>query len=156
MSDIAIQKGAKVTLHFSLALENGEVIDSNFDAQPASFLLGDGNMLEGFEQCLLGMTAGQENSFLVPPEQAFGDVNQGNVHSFPRSKFADHQELVEGLVLSFADPGKGERPGVIKTLRQDTVVVDFNHPLAGQSIVFKVRVLSVAEPDDPIIVTSIN
>jgi len=152
MSEIAIQSRTKVTLHFSLELESGEVIDSNFEAQPASFSLGDGNMLEGFEYCLLGMSAGQENSFLLPPEQAFGEINQGNVHSFPRSKFAEHQELTEGLVLSFADPGKGERPGVIKTLRQDTVVVDFNHPLAGQSIVFKVHILSVADSDIPVTV----
>ena len=137
----SIGQGAEITLNFSLALEDGHIIDSNFESSPARFLLGDGSLLPGFEEVLEGLVAGSEAQFLVPPEKAFGQHNPQNVQSIKRSLF-DQDELRPGLVISFQN-GDGELPGVVQSLTEEEVMVDFNHPLAGQSIVFTIKIIDV-------------
>ena len=150
--DHVIKQGSHVTLHFSVALADGHVVDSNFDAAPASFRVGDGNMLQGFESSLLGHQEGDDIETFLAPEQAFGPVNEDNIHRLPRSRFNrflddEYEELQTGTVVSFKDPGGFDLPGVVKEKLQDEVVVDFNHPLAGKDIVFKARIVSVLPPD---------
>jgi len=138
-----ISKGAQVTLHFSLAMENGEVVDSTFNSKPASLEIGDGNLPEGFERCLIGLNAGDTGEWQVPPERAFGQINPNNIQTIARSSFPADMELEPGLVVSFADAAKTELPGVIKDVNERDVEVDFNHPLAGQTLTFKVEIISV-------------
>ena len=147
-----IQAGSLVSLHFSLALSSGELIDGNFDKKAASFRLGDGSMLPGFEEKILGSSAGDEIEAKLAPEQAFGEINPANIHRFPVAKF---QNLLEddliptevGSVVSFKDAGGNDLPGVIAEITASTVVVDFNHPLAGKNIVFTARIISVIDAD---------
>ena len=146
-----IEHGSQVTLHFSVALTDGHVVDSNFDMSPASFNVGDGNMLPGFESQLLGLCKGDEVDVVLTPEQAFGPVNQDNVHRLPRSRFNqflddEYEDLQVGTVVSFKDPGGFDLPGVVKEKSTTGVVVDFNHPLAGKDIVFKARIVEVIPP----------
>lgn len=147
MSETNIQPGSRVTLHFELALEDGEVIDSNFSGEPVALTVGDGNLPVGFERLLLDMEPGQQQTFKVPPEQAFGQYNQANVQTMKRDQFTDElgaeMELSPGLVLSFADAAKGELPGVVSEVNGDSVIIDFNHPLAGRTLGFRVHVFSV-------------
>ena len=137
----SIGQGAEITFNFSLALEDGHIIDSNFESSPARFLVGDGSLLPGFEEVLEGLVAGSEARFLVPPEKAFGQHNPQNVQLIKRSLF-DQDELQPGLVISFQN-GDGELPGVVQSLTEEEVMVDFNHPLAGKSIVFTVKIIDV-------------
>lgn len=143
MSNFAIGPGLEVTLHFSLKLEDDSVIDSNFDSSPATFVVGDGKLLSGFEKVLFGLRAGARESFLIAPEQAFGQPNPNNIQQVPRARFDKGLELVEGLVLSFEDASGGEVPGVVTEFDESTVTVDFNHPLAGRDIIFDVQILDV-------------
>lgn len=143
MSTCNVAEGSRVSIFFALKLDDGSVVDSNFDKAPAQFTVGDGNLLPGFELLLLGMSAGQKQSFVVKPEQGFGQANPNNIQSMKRDTFAADLELAEGLVVSFADAQKTELPGVIKSFNDDEVIVDFNHPLAGQDIVFDVEIVSV-------------
>ncbi|MDO2098155.1 FKBP-type peptidyl-prolyl cis-trans isomerase, partial [Escherichia coli] len=84
-----------VTLHFALKLEDGNVVDSTFDKQPASFKVGDGNLLPGFEQALFGLKNGDNRTLTILPEQGFGQPNPQNVQIMPRDQFQD-MELAEG------------------------------------------------------------
>lgn len=143
MHDLVIGPGTQVTLHFSLELDSGEVVDSNFDSAPATFSVGDGNLLEGFERVLFGLKAGDEQTFVMSPEASFGQHNPANVQHIGRDQFPDDIPLEEGLVLSFADAQQTELPGVITAFDDQTVTVDFNHPLAGRAIHFSVRILDV-------------
>lgn len=143
MNDLTIGPGTQVTLHFALELEDGSVVDSNFDAEPVTFVMGDGNLLPGFEEALLGLQAGDEKSFVITPEKGFGGYNPENIQEFPRDQFPDDVELSEGLVLSFADAQNNEMPGVVQEFDENTVTVDFNHPLAGRDIEFSVRIVDV-------------
>lgn len=143
MSDLNIGPGAKVTLHFALKLDDGSIVDSTFEREPAVFTIGDGSLLEGFEQSIFGMSAGQKDVFVIKPEKGFGAPNPNNLQEMPRDQFDEGLELVEGLVLSFADARKSELPGVVKSFDDETVVIDFNHPLAGKDILFEVEIIAV-------------
>jgi len=143
MAELVIGEGMRVSLHFSLKLESGEVVDSNFEGDAATFIVGDGNLLPEFEKKLFGLSAGNSATYTMPPESAFGQLNPNNIQSVRRDAFTDEFELSVGLVVSFADAAGGETPGVIRAFDAKDVTIDFNHPLAGQSIVFDVKVLSV-------------
>ena len=139
---ITIEQGTKVTMSFSLALENGELIDSNFDTEPATFVLGDGNLLPGFEIPLQGLKAGDQGEFIISPENAFGQRNPENIQHLGRDNF-DQESLNVGDVFSFQN-GEGELPGVVIEVGDNLVRVDFNHPLAGRNIIFKVDIIEVS------------
>lgn len=143
MSTYKVGKGMRVTLNFALSLRDGQTIDSTFDKEPASLEIGDGNLPEGFESYLLGLEPGAHETYQVSPEQAFGQVNPSNRQSFKRSDFDNEMELEPGLMVSFADARKSELPGVVHSVDEDEVVVDFNHPLAGRDLVFEVEIIDV-------------
>lgn len=143
MTELVVGPDTRITLHFALSLEDGREVDSTFGKSPATFEYGDGNLLPGFEKHLLGLGVGACETFTVPPEDAFGQPNPANVQRFPRGDFAEDMELAEGLVISFADAARAELPGVVKSFSDGEVVVDFNHPLAGHTLKFKVEVVDL-------------
>lgn len=138
-----IGPGKTVTLHFAIKLEDGQIIDSNFEAEPATFTVGDGNLLEGFEKALFGLEEGAKQTLKILPENGFGMNNPSNMQNIPRSQF-EGMELEQGLVISFADAANGELPGVIAEFDDQMVSVDFNHPLAGKKLDFQVEILQVS------------
>ncbi|WP_339641417.1 FKBP-type peptidyl-prolyl cis-trans isomerase [uncultured Porticoccus sp.] len=144
---VTIGPDTKVTLHFSLALEDGSVVDSNFSGKPATFVVGDGSLLNGFESALFGLSAGDEIVLEIGPEQGFGPHNPNNIQRFSKGDFlkggADDVQLEPGLMLSFADASQAELPGVVVEIDEEHVMVDFNHPLAGHQITFAVKILDV-------------
>ncbi len=132
----------QVTLHFALKLDNGDVVDSTFDKKPATFKVGDGNLLPGFEQAIYGLKAGDKRSLSISPEQGFGQGNPQNIQIMPRSQFQD-MELSEGLLVIFNDAANAELPGVVKAFNDSQVTIDFNHPLAGKALSFDVEIIEV-------------
>lgn len=140
VSDLQITENTKVSLNFSITLDTGEVVDSNFDRGPVSFVMGDGSLLPGFEACLLGMKSGDEGIFTITPEQGFGEPQEANFQDIPRHTFSKDSELEIGMVFSFADAAGGELPGVVDSFDEDTVRVNFNHPLAGRTLRFEVKI----------------
>lgn len=138
---------SRVTLHFSLSVQPSGVqeplvIDATFDASPATFTMGDGNLLPGFENVLLGLSVGDEKTFRLPASEAFGEINPDSIHQLDKKQFRN-MELSEGLVVSFDGAGKRPMPGVVKKIDDERVTVDFNHPLAGQTVQFVVKILAV-------------
>ncbi len=144
MTEQRIGPDKEVTLHFALKLENGDVVDSTFDKQPATFRVGDGNLLPGFEAALYGFKAGDKRSLQIEPENAFGQPNLQNVQVMPRSQFAE-MELSEGLLIIFNDAANTELPGIVKALDEQQVTIDFNHPLAGKTLNFDVEIIEVCQ-----------
>jgi len=147
-----IATGCRVTLHFSLELADGSVVDSNFEGTPGTFSVGDGSLLPGFEATLMGLGVGDTVDVLLPASQSFGDANPENIQVLPRQRFTallanSTDPVQEGTVLSFTDPGGFEIPGVVKSIDDATLVVDFNHPLAGREIRFQAQILSVVPAD---------
>jgi FKBP-type peptidyl-prolyl cis-trans isomerase SlpA len=138
--NVPVSEGTRVYLNFSVSLEDGSEVDTNFGGDPVDFVIGDGSLLPGFERRLFGMSAGERQMFTVLPEDAFGQPNDNNVQYLPRDQFDDDMELEIGLVFSFADASGGELPGMIISYDEEEVSVDFNHPLSGRTIMFDVLV----------------
>ena len=142
IQELRIGPDKQVTLHFALKLDNGDVVDSTFDKNPATFKVGDGNLLPGFEQAIYGLKAGDKRSLSISPEQGFGQGNPQNVQIMPRSQFQE-MELSEGLLVIFNDAANAELPGVVKAFDDSQVTIDFNHPLAGKALSFDVEIIEV-------------
>jgi|SRR5690554_1608804 len=143
MAELTVGPGTRVTLHFSLALPDGQLVDSNFEGAPATFTVGDGKLLKGFEQALFGLHEGAQKELTIKPESGFGAHNPNNVQTVARTEFAPELELSQGLMLSFADAKNAELPGIVVDFNDEEVTVDFNHPLAGRDITFKVAILQI-------------
>jgi FKBP-type peptidyl-prolyl cis-trans isomerase SlpA len=143
-----IMQGCRVTLHFSLSLSNGEVIDSNFERPAVSFIMGDGSLLPGFEARLMGLGAGESIEVTLPAAEAFGASKRDNVQRISRQKFNrflddEYEALMVGTVVAFKDAGGFDIPGVVREIWPEAVLVDFNHPLADRDIVFKAYIIAV-------------
>lgn len=143
MSELTIGPGRKVTMHFAIKLEDGQIIDSNFDKAPVEFEVEDGNIPDGFESALTGLKVGDHVELTIAPERGFGQHNPSNIQRMKRADFKG-MDLEPGLVVSFQEPG-GEIPGVVVEFDDANVSVDFNHPLAGKTLIFEVKVLQVTE-----------
>jgi FKBP-type peptidyl-prolyl cis-trans isomerase SlpA len=147
---VPIGPGTKLTLLFSLKLDDGEVVDSTGD-KPAELNVGDGNLLPGFEAAMFGLKAGDKQSLLVQAKDGFGLANPDNVQKMKRSQFKANMELAEGLMMSFADAQNAELPGVILSVDEKYVEIDFNHPLSGKDLIFDVEILSVEQISNDIL-----
>lgn len=147
MSEQRIGPGKRVTLHFSVLLMDGSVVDSTRERSPATFSVGDGNLLPGFEQSIFGLKVGDKRSIVLEAENAFGPHNPDNIQTMRRGLFRGDMTLEPGVVVSFADKSKAELPGVIQSVTEEQVVVDFNHPLAGKDLTFQVEIINVVDAD---------
>lgn len=140
--EIRVEQGSKVDLHFSVSLENGVEIDNTRSrAEPVSLVIGDGNLLEGFEKALFGLRAGDRRTVHLPPEEAFGEWNPENVQRFDTVKFEQRPEV--GQMIEFEDKAKTTLVGVVKSVDDNITEVDFNHPLASKNISFEVEIFKV-------------
>ena len=140
MNKVTVGEGTRVHLNFSISLEDGSEVDTNFGDESVSFEVGDGSLLPGFERLLFGMSPGERHMFVVSPENAFGQPNDDNVQMVSRDQFDDDIDLQIGLVYAFNDAGGGELPGMIISFDDNEVSVDFNHPLSGRTILFDVLI----------------
>lgn len=144
VNKLTIVDKSEVLMHFSIRLSDGSAVDSTkVSNKPVKFVIGDGSLTAGFEDCLLGLQVGQSETFTLPPESAFGLPNPDNIHHLELSKFSSDVPAEVGLIISFTQPNGEELPGIIREIIADSVTVDFNHPLAGQTVTFEVDVLEV-------------
>ncbi len=144
--NMVIAHDSTVTLHYRLLLEDGTVVDETFDEAPLSFTVGDGTLIQGLEEVLLGLTAGSRHTFVLGADQAFGWPDAENVHTLPRGDFGPEGPPEPGSVMSFSTPGGEEIAGTVLSLDGESVQVDFNHPLAGHTLTFEVEIVAVAAP----------
>jgi len=141
----SINASSHLTLNFALHHSNGATIDSTFDKAPVELTIGDGNLLAGFEACLIGLMVGDHKTFTVAPKNGFGQNNPANLQTLKRHQFGPDMVLEPGLVVSFSDAANTELPGVVKTIDGDEVVMDFNHPLAGVELKFEVQIITIRD-----------
>ena len=141
--NLPIEPNMRITLNFSLALDTGDEVVSNFGQDPVTFVMGDGSLLPGFERRLLGMRAGDEAEFRIPPDEGFGTPQDDNIQEIPRREFDEESPLEACMLFSFADAAGGEVTGMVIAVAEDSVKVDFNHPLSGRTIHFRVRIARV-------------
>ena len=140
---LTIGPGSEVLMHFTLSLADGTVADSTVEGEPLRFVMGDGSLIEGLELVLYGLKQGDRQCLSIEPRDAFGFPEEENIHTMPRSEFPEDIQLEVGQIIGFSTPSGEEVPGAIKKIKDEEVVVDFNHPLAGHEIIFDVEILEV-------------
>lgn len=141
-----VSPGSTVTLHLSLALEDGTIAESTFGAEPLTFTLGDGTLAPGLELALYGLYPGDTQRIELTPDQSFGRRDPANIHPVSRAAFPVDLQIAPGVIVGFETPDGAELGGAVLALDRDTVTVDFNHPLAGHAITFDVEILAVLPP----------
>lgn len=144
--EIVIGPGCEVVMRYTLSLEDGTVVETTTGYEPMRFSLGDGTLIDGLESVLYGLKAGDKQCVSIEPRDGFGFADVGNIHVMPRSEFADDILLEEGLIIGFSTPAGEQVPGTIVAVEEDQVQVDFNHPLAGRTVIFDVEILEVNPP----------
>lgn len=141
-----IVPGSRVTLHLSLTFTDGTEALSTFGDEPETLVLGDGTLTPGLELALYGLKAGDKQTLTLTAEQGFGFRDEEKIHQMQRNRFPPEMELAKGQVIGFTTPEGAEIPGTVFELGEDEVTIDFNHPLAGREVVFRVQILEVEEP----------
>ena len=146
-----IQQNTVVSLHYSLreGSAEGELIEETFGQEPLTFIFGNGQMISGFEANLNGKLAGDTYSFLLSPEEAYGATDAEAIVEVPIENFADESGnvdrdyLVAGAPIHMTDEDGHRYRGILAEVKLNTVMVDFNHPMAGKSLHFSGEGLSV-------------
>ncbi len=141
-----IERGARVTLHHEIRLEDGTVADSSFDEDPITVTIGAGDLHPAFELLLIGLVAGDERRFEIPPETGFGEPDPELVQPMPRSEFPTDFPLQPGLVITMTTPTGEELPALVRAVDDNRVLIDLNHPFAGHTLEFRCRIVAVELP----------
>ncbi len=142
MADL-INQTSLVLLHYSLALTDGKVIESSFEDEPLEINMHDASLPDGMMLALIGLKTGDKQTLTLTPEQCFGFRDEENIHDMPLSNFSDELKPEIGLTFNFGTPDNEDLHGTIRAIKGDSVAVDFNHPLAGLSLIFTVEILDV-------------
>ncbi len=142
---MAINENQVVSISYELKdVASGEVIDSNLDAAPLTFIVGKGQIIPGLENEIKNLSQGESADIEVSAKDGYGEYDEAAVQSLPKEQFAG-LEMSEGMTLY----GQGEDGGtvqvVVKSFNDETVNVDFNHPLAGKDLLFAISITEVRE-----------
>jgi FKBP-type peptidyl-prolyl cis-trans isomerase SlyD len=140
-----VQENALVTVEYTLTNDAGQVVDSTPEDEPLRFLYGKGQLIPGFEAAIAGKEADQRVEFSLEPADAYGEIREELRSELPRKNFPDEMELEPGMILQAMGPMGPMRFRVLE-LKDDVVVADFNHPLAGERLHFDVKIAEVREP----------
>lgn len=138
-----IKKGSRVTFHYELRDESGKVIDSTFGEEPVIYIQGEGEIIEGLEELMDGEEAGFEAKVTVSPEKGYGVTNEELIVFAGPENFEDNVEIEVGSTVETEDPEGETIVFRIIEVTEDKVYLDGNHPLANQTLDYKVEVLEV-------------
>lgn len=142
---MTVEKGKEITLEYTLTVD-GQVLDSSRDGEPLQYVQGKGMIIKGLETQLEGMHVGDTATVVVQPEEGYGVINPQALKEVPKSSLPDTIEPREGQPLLVQDAEGQQFRCRISQVKDDSIVVDLNHPLAGKELHFEVRILHVAEP----------
>jgi peptidylprolyl isomerase len=147
------QLGDLVTVIYEGIVENGEIFESSEDTGPLAFRIGSGNVLPGFEEAVIGMGINETREIVLPPEQAeqaYGRHDKNLLHTVSRSSWDAGVDIRPGVIVGMTMEKEGTRhqvPATITEVAGDKVTVDFNHPLAGKTIRYRITLRKIETPE---------
>jgi FKBP-type peptidyl-prolyl cis-trans isomerase 2 len=141
------KKGDIVKVEYEGSLEDGTIFDctEKHNGQPLEFEAGCGRMIKGFDEAVLGMRAGESKTVKLAPEQAYGRFNPLLVQKVPREHLPKEPEPKPGMMIVMSLPTGEQIPARITDVSKDAVTMDFNHPLTGKTLIFKIKVVEIQE-----------
>ncbi|MBI4147149.1 peptidylprolyl isomerase [Candidatus Woesearchaeota archaeon] len=143
--ETVITKGDKVKVDYTGTFDDGTVFDaSEKHGQPLEFKVGSGQVIKGFDDAVVGMKKGQEKKIVIPPAEAYGEFKAELHKKVPRKQLPQDQEPKVGMILAIGLPNGQQFPARIITVTTEDVTIDLNHPLAGKTLHFKIKVAEVS------------
>ncbi len=140
------EDGCKVKVEYTGSFENGEVFDaSEKHGQPLEFQIGAKMVVPGFEKAVTGMEEGEEKEFTLTPAEAYGDIRPELVQKVPKDKLPG--EAKEGMIIGVGLPNGAQIPAKITQVGESEITIDLNHPLAGKTLKFKIKLVGVEKAE---------
>ena len=134
-----------VLIHYKVSNSGGDVVDSSEGEEPLAYIHGQGDIVPGLEQALLGKSAGDRVKITVSPEEGYGEWDEDKVQTVPRAAFEDGGEISPGMRFQAQGEDGEDVIVTVKQVSNDEITIDANHPLAGQTLSFDVEIVSVRE-----------
>jgi len=140
---MAVKKGDKISVEYKGSFEDGEVFDSTekHGGVPLEFEAGSGMVVPGFDKSVIGMKKDEEKTITLKPEEAYGPNNDQAVQKVPKDKFP--KEAKEGMMIGVPLPNGQQIPAKIVKITDKEVTIDMNHPMAGKTLVFWIKVVDI-------------
>ena len=138
------QNGDKLKVHYTGKLEDGSVFDSSQGREPLEFVLGNGSLIAGFERAVSGLQAGEKTTAKLPPDEAYGEPSQELFFEVPKANIPEEIKPEIGMQLSVSQPDGQQMPVVVAEVKEESITLDANHPLAGKTLIFEIEVMEVA------------
>lgn len=132
-----------VKVHYTGKLEDGQVFDSSLQREPLEFTLGQGQLIPGFENGVLNMKVNEKKTITIPKDEAYGEVNNELFQQVGKDQLPEDIKPEVGMTLATRNPDGTERPLVVTEVKDDHIVVDANHPLAGKDLTFDLEVVEI-------------
>ena len=139
-----VENGNTVSVHYTGTLNDGTQFDSSQGRDPLSFQVGDGQVISGFDNAVVGMVVGESKTFTIPAELAYGLKNEEAIQEVSKSRFPEGYDAQVGQTVNGQNEVGQNFQALIIAESVETVTLDFNHPLAGQDLTFDVELVSVA------------
>ena len=133
-----------VSVDYTGTLESGEVFDTTDGKEAMEIQIGAGQLIQGFEEALMGMTLNEKKTFTLEPEAAYGGRDETLVHDFPRSQIPSDMDPRVGQMLALSTPEGKQLPAWVSSVDAENITIDLNHPLAGQSLTFEIEVVGIS------------
>jgi FKBP-type peptidyl-prolyl cis-trans isomerase 2 len=141
---MTVEKGNTIKVDYTGSFENGEVFDaSEKHGQPLEFKAGEGMVVPGFDNAVIGMEVGEEKEVTLQPEEAYGQPHPQATQKVPKDKFPT--EAKEGMMIGIPMPNGQQVPAKIIKIDDAEVTIDMNHPMAGKTLIFKIKIIEITK-----------
>ena len=142
---MTIKKGSKIKVEYEGTLDNGEVFDTSKGRDPLEFTVGEGKIIPGFENALIGMKKGEEKKIKIESKDAYGETNPELLKKLPKTQLPEdaREKIKPGMVLGMKAPDGRQVPVRVTGVGDSDITLDLNHPLAGKNLNFKLKVIDV-------------
>jgi peptidylprolyl isomerase len=138
------KKGDVVKVHYKGTLNSGEQFDSSEGRGPLKFTVGAGQMIAGFDAAIPGMVVGEKKTIVIAPEDAYGEKKQDAIIEFPKSNIPADMKLEPGMKLQLRNEAGHPVPVVVTEVKDDVIILDANHELAGKELIFDIELVEIA------------
>ena len=138
-----VKNGDKVKVHYTGKLANGEEFDSSIGREPLEFTVGAGQMIKGFDAAMPGMKTGDKKTVNIAAAEGYGEVSEEAIIEFPKENIPAEMKLEPGMSLQLTNQEGQPVPVVVKEVQEDVVLLDANHFLAGEALVFDIELVEI-------------
>ena len=138
-----VKQNDTVVVHYTGKLKTGQVFDSSLEREPMEFTLGQGQLIPGFENGIIDMTVSEKKSIEIPSDEAYGEAKPELILEIEKTQIPEEIKPEIGVRLMSTSPDGNQMPLLITEVKETTIIVDANHPLAGQDLIFEVELIEI-------------